>query len=332
MNNRYRYDVCGLSIESDTAFSLSPGEASGAPDIRFTLKANEGGTGQMFPERSFLGQIKNGAGHPSIAVYDVEGGYVLDCHNTARRVEFVVGSDTSWIECYPHPGAGLEDVEVWLFGLVMSFVLQQRNVYSLHAAAVICGGRAVAFLGSNGYGKSTLALYFVQRGHALVTDDVLPIVGREGRPFAVPGAPSMNLWPRTLEELVESGRAAGGDRQMKRRYSAVELQAPFAVSPAPLAAVYLLQPVGTMDQPAESVALPRARALIELLAYTRASTMIGLPAQQRLLETYSEFLATLAVRRLIYPRGFEFLPAVYETVACDLGIANRANCRKEARR
>ena len=36
----------------------------------------------------------------------------------------------------------------------------------------LTGGRS-PFLGKNGYGKSTLAYFFVQKGHALVTDDLL---------------------------------------------------------------------------------------------------------------------------------------------------------------
>ena len=57
-----------------------------------------------------------------------------------------------------------QDIECWLFGLVLAFVLQKRGVFSLHGAAVQCFDWAVGFLGSNGFGKSTLAFLFPAAG------------------------------------------------------------------------------------------------------------------------------------------------------------------------
>jgi hypothetical protein len=198
---RYQYQVCGLCVESDIPLSLPQAAQRAIPDIKFTLKAFGHSTDTIYPNRARIGEIKNGAGQPSITVYQLDRGLLLDCHNTQRRVEFVMPRDGRWIDCYAHSETTIEDIELWLFGLVMSFILQSRSVFTLHAAAVNCRGKAVAFLGSNGYGKSTLSFFSAKKGHSLITDDVLPIVEGNGRLFALPGSPSMNLWSQTLDHV-----------------------------------------------------------------------------------------------------------------------------------
>lgn len=302
-------------MRSNTPFSLSAAKAHGerAPDIEITLRPRGEGTSALYRERVLRGHIRNGAGQPSIAVYQVRGGVLLDCHNTDRRVEFVVGDDGSWIECYPHEGAAREDIELWLFGLVLSFILQGRGIYTLHASAVTCQGSAVAFLGSNGWGKSTLAFFFLRQGHELLTDDVLPIVRKGERFFAVPAAPTMNLWPQTVSELARGQGTAGNSA--KRRYSAKDLRVRLCKKEVPVGRLYLLCPAPDEREKIQITSLPPARALLELLAYTRANSMIDPVGQKELLKLYAGLVAR--VRLLTYPRGFAHLPEVYAAVVAE---------------
>jgi len=317
---QYWYETCGVSIQSDTPFSIAQSPFRGAPDIRFTLKTMAGGTEGTYVERAFLGQIQNGAGHPSIAVYRIEKGYILDCHNPARRVEFVIARDASWIDCYAHVGAGQGDIEVWLFGLVMSFILQNRGIFTLHASAIDYGGKAIAFLGSNRYGKSTLAFYFAQKGHPLITDDVLPIIETSGCLLAYPGSPSVNLWSQTLDQLAPTHPpiSTAGAPMGKHRYAIESLNLLQCSSGVPLHRIYFLQlknPNGADSVQIDPV--PGAQAVIDLLIQTRANTMIGVPAQQKLLKIYSRLLSQALIRRLTYARGFEYLPQIYEAILQD---------------
>jgi hypothetical protein len=82
-HTRYQYEVCGLRVESDTSFSLPETAQKGIPDIRFRLKTLGQSTAAIYPDRVPIGQIKNGAGYPSIAVYQIDRALVLDCHNRA---------------------------------------------------------------------------------------------------------------------------------------------------------------------------------------------------------------------------------------------------------
>jgi hypothetical protein len=205
-----------------------------------------------------------------------------------------------------------------LFGLVFSFVLQNRRIYTLHGAAINTGRGAIAFLGMNGYGKTTLAYFFLKEGASLITDDVLPIVQNKNATFALPACPSMNLWSQTLSACPGINQKRCEPREGKHRYSLQSLDIRFCRSKVPLRTIYLLDPaVKESCKGVEIAPVSRARAIIDLLAYTRANSMIGLLKQKELIETYAGLLKNVHVRRLRYPRGFEFLPQIYNAIRED---------------
>jgi hypothetical protein len=315
----YEYSICGLKLISNVPFVLPNAQASDnrGADIRFTLKSGSNPTENRLSNKINLGNIKNGAGHPSITVYRADQLHILDCHNTSKKMHFVMSRTEGWIDCYPQAEATNYDVEVWLFGLVLAFFLQDRGIFTLHAAAVNCEGRAIAFLGHNGYGKSTLASYFLRRGHSLVTDDVLPLVKRDRYVVAMPVCPAMNLWPQTLAQL-RNHHLANSTKQMmirKRRYSLETLGLRFSRTGTPLAAIYFLSPTNSPAQhPTRITPIPKARALIELLHNTRANSMIEVHNQKQLFKTYADLVSRIPICQLEYSRGFDVLPAVYDAI------------------
>lgn len=273
-------------------------------------------TDDLLPNKIKLGNIKNGAGQPSITVYRADHLYLLDCHNTQHRIQFVMSRDEGWIDCYRQNGTTKAELEVWLFGLVLAFLLQDRGVFSLHAAAVACRGRALAFIGHNGYGKSTLASFFLQKGHSLITDDILPLVEKDNSLIAMPVCPAMNLWSQTLAQLKKPRPIAPNDQSniSKRRYSLKNLKLQFAKSEAPLGAIYFLRPTIEAGHPVRITPIPKARSLIELLSNTRANSMIEGSKQKQLLKTYADLVSRIPVCQLEYTRGFDLLPKLYDEI------------------
>ena len=63
----------------------------------------------------------------------------------------------------------------FLAGPVLAVLMEQRGAFVLHASAVEIDGAAVAFVAASGGGKSTTAGFFAARGHAVATDDLLPL-------------------------------------------------------------------------------------------------------------------------------------------------------------
>jgi hypothetical protein len=321
---RYRYRICDFHLSSNVPFLLPQVavQEPKTPDIEFTLKSSYVRMEETFPNRIHLGHIKNGAGHPSINVYKINQGFLLDCNNGYKEAEFVVASDGTWIDCYPQVETSQEDIETWLFGLVLSFLLQGRGIFSLHASSVVCHGRAIGFLGNNGYGKSTLAFFFLEQGHSLVTDDVLPIVEKKSGFFTLPVCPAMNLLPKTVTQIIRKPNINLFEEEAKlgkRRYSIETLDYGFSQSEIPLGGLYFLNRLSREEIDTVRITpVPQAKALLELLGHTRANSMIELPNQKNLLETYANLASRVPVQRLEYPQGLEFLPEVYEAVLKDI--------------
>ncbi|MDQ3460925.1 MAG: hypothetical protein M3498_16780, partial [Deinococcota bacterium] len=124
-------------------------------------------------------------------VYDLPGGEVV----------YFDGSDAFYIDyrervrvrCEPARGhvsvSILEPAleEPWLlshliFTLPFLELLKRRGRYSLHAAGVAVGGRALLLAGASGSGKSTLTLALIKAGFDLMGDDMLFLCdsGRNG--------------------------------------------------------------------------------------------------------------------------------------------------------
>ena len=125
----------------------------------------------------------------------MEGGALLVVDKTARY--FV--ADGSRIVVQPEEGASSRNVRLFLLGSAFGLLLHQRGLLPLHANAVEIDGRAVAFAGGPGAGKSTLAAWFSDRGFALIADDVA-VIDFEGKtPIIQPGLPRLRLWERAIE-------------------------------------------------------------------------------------------------------------------------------------
>jgi hypothetical protein len=141
----------------------------------------------------------------------------------------------------PARGASERNLRLFLLGSAIGALLHQRGLLPLHANAIDLGGRAVAFSGHSGAGKSTIAAWFHDRGYPILADDVCVIgFGDSGRVFAFPGIPRLRLWREALEA---SGRDAGAyDRSFddSEKYD-VPTASDSRLEPLPLAAVYLLR-------------------------------------------------------------------------------------------
>lgn len=101
-------------------------------------------------------------------------------------------------------GASERNVRLFLLGSAFAAILHQRALLPLHANAVVVEGRAIAFMGHAGAGKSTLAAWFHDQGFPVLADDVCVVTWDEsGRPLANPGIPRLRLRP---EAIAASGR------------------------------------------------------------------------------------------------------------------------------
>ncbi|HEX8263130.1 MAG TPA: hypothetical protein VF547_09685 [Allosphingosinicella sp.] len=182
----------------------------------------------------------------------------------------------------PAPDASERNVRLFLLGSAIGALLHQRGLLPLHANAIDLGGRAVAFSGHSGAGKSTIAAWFHDRGHRILADDVC-VIGFDaaGRALAYPGIPRLRLWREALEA---SGRDA--DAYSRSFDDTDKYDVPTAneggLDPIPLAAIYLLRKAEEEAGEAEIERLTGVDAVETLVSNTYRGgylSMIGRTSQ-----------------------------------------------------
>lgn len=209
----YRYQLYGLGFWSDLELpELAMTEAAPCDvEIRLVERLEEDGA--------------------IIAIDDVASFRV----ETGRRIDVL-----------PAAGAPAANVRLFLLGSAMGLLLHQRGDLPLHGNALAIGGKAVAFLGASGVGKSSLAHWMLGRGVRPVSDDVCVVRTVTGaRPTLFPGVPRLRLW----EDALERGGLAAellspvfeGDPAYRKFTVPIEAGED-ALRGLPLAAAYILDP------------------------------------------------------------------------------------------
>jgi hypothetical protein len=99
------------------------------------------------------------------------------------------------------PDVSETDIYVFLMGSVWGVLCHQRELLPLHCSAIEFRGRAIAFTGPSGTGKSTLAAGMLKRGYPHLCDDVC-IADQSGGPVRLwPMPKGLKLWGDAAEAL-----------------------------------------------------------------------------------------------------------------------------------
>jgi hypothetical protein len=213
----------------------------------------------------------------------------------------------------PAPGVELSLVRLYLVGKVMATLLYQRGLLVLHASAVEVEGKAVAFVGTSGFGKSSLAASLHACGNKIVADDVVAVDLSSAAPTVVPAFPQLKLDPEVASSL-------GHDKESlihlhplesKRGLRVTDM---FATTPTPLGLIYLLG--ASTDSPSD--ALPPQNVLIELVRHSFPARLLQSGGGPHLRQCAS--LAKLVpIRRLLRADNRMTPSQVVSLVRGDLG-------------
>lgn len=184
-----RQRLYGLVVEAD--FDLHQDRpADGEPvDVRVrrgdTVSASEDvAPGDPVLDWNVEGQRWYSCGRSS------DGDYLLRFNGAC---EFHISADLSDVVVSEVEGAMTGISEVLTTGAMLALQLYLRGHSVLHASAVELDGSALAFLGSSGQGKSTMAALQCADGAALITDDVLRVDIEDTVPRCHLGATELRL-------------------------------------------------------------------------------------------------------------------------------------------
>jgi hypothetical protein len=160
------------------------------------------------------------------------------------RGEYLLSADASHLLCAPD-GASEPQWERFLVGQVLPFAALLSGLEIFHASAVALGGRAIAFAGPSGAGKTSLALALCRLGAGFLADDVIALEiassssAQDVQLLAHPGTPVAGVDRREDERLRLIGAALpaaglGGDARERLLPMRGER------APVPLAALFFL--------------------------------------------------------------------------------------------
>lgn len=320
MNPRPISSVLGLRVRIDGDGATAE-PRSESVDLDVSLLGGAAWPAELLvaPERvCYTDQEMDEAGQPTLVVWQ--------CGQEFYRVRYWDGSeflvDRAGTRVWARWPANLPigEIEICLFGPVVGFVLHLRGTPCLHASAVVIDGRAVAFLGHSGAGKSTTAAAFVRRGFAALTDDVLAL-DFNGDYYVRPGHNVVRLAPDAVRALygAEDALPHGGDTTDKRHLELTAGGNRFPAGSVPLGAIYVLhERRPDLDRPVAIADLKGHEALMALVSRTYMNYVLDAELRTRALDVFAHLAARVPVRQLTVRDNAADLGALTDAIVADV--------------
>jgi hypothetical protein len=200
-------------------------------------------------------------------------------------------------------------LHLYLTGNIFAFLLLQRGCFVMHASAACVDGKAAAFLGMPGAGKSSLVAALHQNGHTILVDDV-SAVDLNAKPVSIiPAFPQIKLDIDAAKSLgidLETLIPLGEDEE-KRGFRFTER---FLSTDQPLSKIYILS--DQADQVFQR--LNSQEAIVELIRNSYPTRFAQAGGASHFLQCV-ELVKKVPVFRLRRPSTFEGLPELAALLA-----------------
>jgi hypothetical protein len=190
-----QYNAYGLNIVSDVRLPFLESHVNWhgnrrAPSADVTIHFNADSAGNMNPPNGKNALWKISREHAEMTVKDMGTFHVSRGKN---------------ITIHPVSCCNKDVLEQIIVNSLLAVALYQRKILVLHASAIQIGSKTVAFLGSNGAGKSLIAASLIARGHKMVSDDVAALSLRSSQTYIQPGFPIIKMRPQEYKMLGFNG-------------------------------------------------------------------------------------------------------------------------------
>lgn len=138
-------------------------------------------------------------------------------------------------------GSTMQEVRLFLVGIVFAALLQQRSVFALHASALQKGGGCFLIAGNSGAGKSTLTHEFLNAGYRLLSDDISVLEQTKDKINVQPAFPFIKLWEDSMEHLELNKMEGIKLREQMDKYG-FSLEGAFYPEALPVKRIFILSP------------------------------------------------------------------------------------------
>jgi hypothetical protein len=325
----FAYTVFGLSLHSNQRIpelTLAQRPAAG-PVVGIHLNVSPIGAVIVPSDPEILTYVSpdtDEAGNPALKMWKIGGG------DFSRLVysdgtQFWLNREGTEVWATWPDNSTIEDTATYLLGPILGRILRLRGVTCLHASAVAFGEKAVAFVGSEGAGKSTTAAALALRGHAILSDDVVALEERDGSFFVHPAYPYLCLWPESVQSIYGAADALPrfSANYEKRCLSLGKKELRFAERALPLAAIYILGARRGDPAPLMQAIAPQ-EAFLSLVANTFATNILDRVMRAKEFETLGRLVPSVTIRQLWAHQDTSRLEELCARICDDFEEINRS--------
>jgi len=263
----------------------------------------------------FASSILTESGLPVLKIFASDGG-TLTHLVYADEMEFWLDEEGGNIWSVWPETLTVEDAATYLLGPVLGLLLRRKGFTCLHASAVALQGKAILFSGAAGAGKSTTAAAMAKRGHAVLADDIVATVERDGVFFAVPAFPYISLWPESVEMLygpeVDLPRFSASFP--KQRLPLGYVDCPFQESALPVGAIFILDERTSNPMAPYVERLSAQEGLMALIANSYATKLLDKRMRAIEFESFGRILNSVPVQRLHVHRDPNLLDQLCDAI------------------
>ena len=310
--DRYRYGVYGIRVASDIPLAL-PAYVDAPPlgDV-----ACVSGSADVFAAALAGADFRS----PSESWYQYA--FLQDGATYVRWQdvgEFIVDRQGRQVWYRRDERSSDESFQVYLLGQALSFALVKQGLEPIHATAVVIDGEAVAFMGSNAFGKSMLAASFLEAGHRLLTDDLLVLENSASGTLAHPGPPRIKLFARPASRLFAISAATPMNASTTKMIVPLDERQSCARA-VPVRVIYSVTAPRESCRVAAAVIEPVSPRdkFVELVKGTFNRRLVDADRSERLFDAMARVADRVPIKRLRYQRTVEQLPDVRAAVLADL--------------
>ncbi|MGB8541372.1 MAG: hypothetical protein WCD49_07010 [Candidatus Acidiferrales bacterium] len=299
----FAYSVFGLLLHSNLPIpELVPAEPPGSDPV-VTIHMNESSPSEFLSEAKTLiysSEYTDPTGQPALRIWKTAESQFLHLVYFDETQFWMDRKGTELWAQWPD-NLTIEDTATYLLGPVLGLLLRLRGVTCLHASAISVGNRAIAFVGSEGAGKSTTAAMFAQKGCPVISDDVTAITERQGVYCVFPAYPYLSLWSDSVTIIYGSEKklpsfSANWDKRLLS-LSANNLK--FEGKQLQLGALFILGERNRQPESPRVEPLTPKEALLSLVTNSYATNLLDTDMRAAEFEFLGRMLQSVPVQRLI---------------------------------
>jgi len=310
---RHRYGVYGIRVLSDAPLDLPEYSDDGLGCVEFVTARPP-----SFADALRGATFRSRPGSWYRYAFLPDGSSYVRWENVG---EFLVAADGRRIVCRREKQVSSESYQAYLLGQALSFALVKQHLEPLHATTVVVDGEAVAFLGSNAFGKSSLAASCLAAGFRLLTDDLLVLRDSPRGVLAYPGPPRIKLFSKVATRVfgqAADGPAMNADTDKRILWLGAHQT---CSDPVVLKTIYAVAaPRDACRTPGVRIeALSPREAFLALVKGTFNRRLVNAERVGRQFDAMAGLAGRVIVKTLAYPRAIDRLPDVRSAVLADLG-------------